>query len=495
VNNHVFEVKKMLKKSQHTIWQEVQKYLGSTLSEIEYVWISPLTCAGLSGTEIILNAPAKLYIEKVAKNYAPFIVEAVRKITGLTVSVSVFCQVEAAPSQPEAAEIAEEHTPEIPSTKTASAAPPVSQPAVAVPSVAAPVVASVRSRTPRKTIGEPLHPDYTFDRYIVGDNNSFAANAAKAVSKNPGTAYNPLLIYGGIGLGKTHLLQATGNVLLNQYKVIYTTAESFTNEFIGCFGADRSKVSAFKNKYRYVDALLIDDIHFFSNKDATQEELFHTFNALYEANKQIIFTCDRPIAELKNITDRLKNRFKRGLSVDIKMPDYETKCAILRSKLANKTVPIPDDVIDLISNNVSTNIRDLESVLTKIVAYAELVNKSITLEIAQEQLRDLFVSASRQASGITMEMIVRAVADHFELTPNEIKAKQKTKGILYPRQLAMHIARKITDYTFEEIGRYFGKDHSTAIYSDKAVSRRIHANPAEENVIQGLIRSVMAMTD
>jgi chromosomal replication initiator protein len=254
-------------------------------------------------------------------------------------------------------------------------------------------------------------------------------------------------------------------------------------------------MSTFKNKYRYVDALLIDDIHFFSNKEGTQEELFHTFNALYDANKQIIFTCDRPIAELKNITDRLKNRFERGLSIDIKMPNYETKCAILRSKLADKTVPIPDSVIDLISSNVSTNIRDLESALTKVVAYAELVNKSITLEAAQEQLRDLFVSTSRQASGVTMEMIVRAVADHFDLTPNEIKAKQKTKGILYPRQLAMHIARKITDYTFEEIGRFFGKDHSTAIYGDKAIDRRIHANPAEENVIQGLVRTVKAMVN
>ncbi|MDR1469574.1 MAG: chromosomal replication initiator protein DnaA [Spirochaetaceae bacterium] len=486
----------MLEKSQYAVWQEVQEYLGSTLSEIEYVWVSPLTCAGFSDTEIILNAPAKLYAEKVAKKYAPLIAKAVREITGQTVTVSVSCQAEAAPPAPEVAEMAEERAPE--TAKKGSAAPPVSQTANAAataPTNVASAAAPVRSRAPRKTIGEPLHSDYTFDRYIVGDNNSFAVNAAKAVSKNPGTAYNPLLIYGGVGLGKTHLAQAIGNVLLDQYKVIYTTAESFTNEFIECLFHGRSRVSAFKNKYRYADALLIDDIHFFSNKEGTQEELFHTFNALYDANKQILFTCDRPIAELKNIADRLKNRFGRGLSVDLKPPNYETKCAILRSKLANKTVTIPDSVIDLISNNVSTNIRDLESVLTKIVAYAELVNKSITLEIAQEQLQDLFISTSRQASGITMEMIVRAIADHFELTPNEIKAKQKTKGILYPRQLAMHIARKITDYTFEEIGRYFGKDHSTAIYGDKAVSRRIHANPAEENVIQSLIRTVKAMTN
>ncbi|MDR0639055.1 MAG: chromosomal replication initiator protein DnaA [Spirochaetaceae bacterium] len=497
----------MLEKSQQAIWQEVQEYLNSTLSEIEYVWVSPLMCAGLSGTEINLNAPTKLHAEKTSKKYAPLIAKAVREITGQTVTVSVSCQAEAAPPESKSTGKVEKNAPGITTLKKASTASPVSQTVnVTVTAetnttatVAAPVATTVpaRFRIPKKTIGEPLHPDYTFDRYIVGDNNSFAANAAKAVSKNPGAAYNPLLIYGGVGLGKTHLMQAIGDALLDQYKVIYITAESFTNEFIQCTGAisQRNRMSAFKNKYRYVDALLIDDIHFFSNKDGSQEELFHTFNALYDANKQIIFTCDRPIAELKNIADRLKSRFKRGLNVDLKPPNYETKCAILRSKLANKTVTIPDSVIDLISNNVSTNIRDLESVLTKIVAYAELVNKSITLEIAQEQLRDLFVNTSRPASGITMEMIVRAVADHFELTPNEIKAKQKTKGILYPRQLAMHIARQITDYTFEEIGGYFGKDHSTAIYGDKAVSRRIHANPAEENVIQSLIRTVQAMSN
>jgi chromosomal replication initiator protein len=292
-------------------------------------------------------------------------------------------------------------------------------------------------------------------------------------------------------------MQAIGHALLekDEYKVIYTTAESFTNEFIECVRQGRSRMSSFKNKYRYADVLLIDDIHFFNNKDGTQEELFHTFNALYDANKQIIFTCDRPVAELRNVTDRLKNRFERGLNVDLKPPNYETKCAIIQSKLKNKQVTIPDSVIDLISNNVSTNVRDLEAALTKIVAYAELVNKTITLEIAREQLQDVFVHMSRQTSNITLDTITRAVAARFELALNDIKAKQKTKGIAYPRQIAIHIARKITDYTFEEIGRYFGKDHSTAMYSDKAISRRIRADPSEETVIQDLIRTIKEMAN
>jgi chromosomal replication initiator protein len=473
-----------LDKTPSAIWQEVQAYLDSKLSAIEYVWVSPLKCAGFSATGIDLVAPDKLHAEKVSKKYVPFIVQAVREITGQTVTVSV--SYSAGTPSPEPVETVRAETAE----KTATPKKAVSD---------LPTGRTLpQPRTPRKTIGEPLHSDYIFDRYIVGDNNNFAVNAAKAVSKNPGTAYNPLLIYGGVGLGKTHLMQAIGNVLLDHYKVIYTTAESFTNEFIECTGAisqGRSRMSAFKNKYRYADALLIDDIHFFSNKEGTQEELFHTFNALYDANKQIIFTCDRPVAELKNITERLKSRFERGLNVDLKPPNYETKCVILRSKLADKKVNIPDSVIDLISSNVSTNVRDLESALTKIVAYAELVNKSVTLEIAEEQLRDVFINAARQTTSITMDMIVRVVAEHFDLTPNEIKAKQKTKGILYPRQLAMHIARKITDFTFEEIGKYFGKDHATAIYGDKAISRRILANPSAENVIQSLIREAKAMSN
>jgi chromosomal replication initiator protein len=478
-----------LVKTSNAVWQEVQAYLDSKLSMFESVWVSPLKCAELSATEIVLVAPDKLHAEKIAKKYSSLIAQAVCEITGQTVAVSVTCPAEAAPEEPpKPAEPAKAE----PADKTASAKKAVPNPATGRVSIQA------QHRAPRKTIGELLHSDYTFDRYIVGDNNSFAVNAAKAVSKNPGTAYNPLLIYGGVGLGKTHLMQAIGNVLLDQYKVIYTTAESFTNEFIECTGAvsqGRSRMSAFKNKYRYADALLIDDIHFFSNKEGTQEELFHTFNALYDTSKQIIFTCDRPVAELKNITERLKNRFERGLNVDLKPPNYETKCVIIRSKLADKKVNIPDSVIDLISNNVSTNVRDLESALTKIVAYAELVNKSITLEIAQEQLRDVFINATRQTANVTMDIIIRVVAEHFDLTPNQLKAKQKTKGILYPRQLVMHIARKITDYTFEEIGGYFNKDHSTAIYSDKAICRRILANPSEANTVQSLIRTVKTMSN
>jgi chromosomal replication initiator protein len=466
----------MVNKSAQDIWSEAQKNLREKLNDMEFVWFANLECAGFSDEGIILVAPTKLHAEKLAKKYAPLIAEAVREVTGLAVAVSITSSGSESPPKPEA------RAPETAALRKRDAPAAAAHP-------------SPSPRVSRKTIGELLRPDYTFDKYIVGDNNSFAANAAKAVAKNPGFSYNPLLIYGGIGLGKTHLMQAIGNALLekDECKVIYTTAENFTNEFIESTGTvtqGRSRMAAFKNKYRHTDALLIDDIHFFSNKEGTQEELFHTFNALYDANKQIVFTCDRPIAELKNITDRLKSRFERGLNVDLKPPNYETKCAILRSKLADKVVNIPDSVIDLISKNISTNVRDLEATLTKVIAYAELVNKNITLEIAQEQLRDLFVNTSGQTAHITMERIVRVIADHFKLKPDSIRARQKDKKIVYPRQLAMHIARKITEFTTTEIGGYFNKDYSTVIHSDKMINKRVTASPAEEALIQSLIQDI-----
>jgi chromosomal replication initiator protein len=272
-----------------------------------------------------------------------------------------------------------------------------------------------------------LVEDYTFDKYVIGDNNSFAANAAMAIGKNPGTAYNPLLIYGGVGLGKTHLMQAIGNYIHEHSsgKIIYTTAESFTNEFIQSIHEDQTSKSAFKNKYRYVDILLIDDIHFLENKAETQSELFYTYEALYNAKKQIVFTCDRPVSELKNLTERLRNRFERGLNVDLQPPNYETRCAILKKKVEDSHITISNDVISLIGEKVSTNIRDLEAALTKLIAYAKLVGHPITLVNAQQILRDAFVSP-RQAN-MSVELIQRVVAEYFSLSSNDLKGKNGPK--------------------------------------------------------------------
>ncbi|MDR0998945.1 MAG: chromosomal replication initiator protein DnaA [Treponema sp.] len=338
-----------------------------------------------------------------------------------------------------------------------------------------------------------LVEDYTFERYVVGDNNSFAANAAMAIGRNPGTAYNPLLIYGGVGLGKTHLMQAIGNYIYDnstgKTKIIYTTAESFTNEFIQSIHENQTSKSAFKNKYRYVDVLLIDDIHFLENKSETQAELFYTYEALYNAKKQIVFTCDRPVSELKNLTERLRSRFERGLNVDLQPPNYETRCAILKKKVEDSHIAISNEVITLIGEKVSTNIRDLEAALTKLIAYAKLVGQSITLINAQQILRDSF--ASPLQANMSVELIQKVVAEYFSLSSNDLKGKKRAQNIVLPRQLSMYIAREITKYSTTEIGQAFGgRDHTTVMYSYKQIEERMRADPTLEPTIESLKRLI-----
>ncbi len=325
---------------------------------------------------------------------------------------------------------------------------------------------------------------------MIGENNSFAANAAFAIAKNPGTAYNPCLIYGGVGLGKTHLIQSIGNLAYQEFggiKIVYVTAEQFTNEFIQAIKDKKNHI--FKNKYRGVDILLIDDIHFLQNKTETQEELFHTFNALYDANKQMVFTCDRPVSELKQLTDRLRSRFERGLNVDLQPPNYETRYAILKKKIEKTSVSIPDDVIEVICRNITTNVRDLEAALTKLIAYSELVNKNITIEIAQKQLKDVF--ANPKSGAVTIETIQRVVADYFSLSYNDLRGKKRTKAIAFPRQIAMYITRELTEYSTTEVGDEFGgRDHTTVMHAFQRVENRMKTDPTIESTITNLIRMV-----
>jgi chromosomal replication initiator protein len=335
-----------------------------------------------------------------------------------------------------------------------------------------------------------LRKDYTFDNFVVGNNNSFAANASKAIAENPGSKYNPCLIYGGVGLGKTHLMQSIGNTIHKEQpdmKIVYIPAETFINDFIESINT--KKQTHFKNKYRNADILLIDDIHDLQDKKGTQEELFHTFNALYDANKQMVFTCDRPPSELKNFADRLKNRFVRGLNVDLHPPNYETRYAILRKKLEDHNVIISDEILELISQNINTNIRDLEAALTSIVAYAELVQKEITPEIAKQQLKQFFSSPIQ--ANITIDKIQKQVSEYFNVTLSDLKGKKRTKQITFPRQIAMFIIREITDYSTTEIGLEFGgRDHTTVIHSCQRIEDRIKTDSTIEPTVQELIRSI-----
>lgn len=334
-----------------------------------------------------------------------------------------------------------------------------------------------------------LNPNYTFSSFVRGDNNSFAYNAGIAIAKNPGKAYNPVLIYGGVGLGKTHLMQSIGNMIYATQgsNVIYITAETFTNEFIDSIQS--GSMQKFKNKYRKADVLLIDDIHFLQKKNETQEELFHTFNALYESNKQLVFTCDRPLSEIKDISARLRSRFERGLNVDLQPPDYETRRAILSKKLETRNTTIPQEVIDLIAKNVSTNVRDLEASLTKLIAYGELLNVKITLEIAQQQLRDTF--GSPKQGNITVESIQKVVAESFGISFVDLRGKKRTKNIVLPRQIAMYIAKELTEYSTTELGADFGgRDHTTVMHSIQKIEEMLKSDPTLDTRLQSLIRKV-----
>ncbi len=344
-------------------------------------------------------------------------------------------------------------------------------------------------------IKEKSHPqlrnDYTFDNFVVGNNNVFAANAAKGISENPGSSYNPCLIYGGVGMGKTHLMQSIGNTIFKKndgQRIVFISAETFVSEFIQSL--KNKTQQAFKNRYRYnVDVLLIDDIHEFHSKEGTQDELFHTFNALYDANKQMVFTCDRPPSELVNFANRLKSRFEMGLNVDLQPPNYETRLAILNKLNEESKIHIPDEVMEMICKNITTNIRDLKAALTKLVAYADLVGKNITMEIAQNQLRQAF-NAPIQAN-ITIDRVQRIVSEYFNITPNDLKGKKRTKVITFPRQISMFIIREMTDFSTTEIGLEFGgRDHTTVMHSCQRIEDRMKTDSTIEPLVMNLIRSV-----
>lgn len=335
-----------------------------------------------------------------------------------------------------------------------------------------------------------LRDDYIFENFIPGENSEYAYNASLAAAKNPGKAYNPILIYGGVGLGKTHLMESIGNYIYSEnpkLKICYISAESMMNEFSNAIL--KRTTEDFKKKYRTLDVLLLDDIHFLQDKKGLQEELFYTFNALYDRNCQMVFTCDRPINELKSIEERLRTRFSRGLNIDLQPPNYETRRAILKNKLSLKGKFIPDDVIDYIAKNVQTNVRDLESCLTTMLAYSELVGKQLTVQIAQEQLRDTF--SSPLSGTITVDVIQKVVADHYAVSISDIKGKKKDKKIVLPRQIAMYIARQLTECSTTDLGNEFGgRDHTTVMHSVDKVEQQMKINSSLDSTVQLLIRSI-----
>ncbi|MBI2205488.1 MAG: chromosomal replication initiator protein DnaA [Candidatus Rokubacteria bacterium] len=344
---------------------------------------------------------------------------------------------------------------------------------------------------PRATTRNPegLNPRYTFDSFVVGSSNQFAQAACQAVAELPSRAYNPLFIYGGVGLGKTHLLHAVGYQAFRLFPgmtVMYLSSERFTNELINAIRYDRT--AEFRNRYRTIDLLLIDDIQFISGKERTQEEFFHTFNDLYESRKQIIVSSDCPPKDIPEIEERLRSRFEWGLIADIQPPDFETRVAILKKKAAQERVILADDVAYLIASRIRSNIRELEGSLTRMIAFCALTGREMSVDLAQEVLGELW---GEEEKVITIEQIQRKVADFFGVTVTDLKAKNRTKAVALPRQVAMYLARQLTHSSLAEVGRAFGgKDHTTVLHAVEKIGSLLAEDAKLKKSVEGLIQAI-----
>ncbi len=444
-------------------WNETLSQLKTDMDEGEFSFVfSSLRFESASGSRITLSVPSAFFRDQLKGKYQGVLEDKLLELTGQKIDFAFSLRspeprVKAVPEHP-------------------AAVTPENQRAL-------------RGSTVRKPHVQ-LNPDYTLENYIVGKNNEFAYSCAVSISKDPGNAYNPFFLYGGVGLGKTHLIQALGNAIHknNEKSVVtYLPAESFVNEFLSSL--QNKTQSAFKNKYRNVDVLLIDDIHDLQNKKDTQEELFNTFNALYEAKKQLVFTSDRPPQELKAFAERLLSRLTRGIIADLQLPTWETRLVILRTKMASRGMRLSDAVLELVAKNVSTNIRDLEAALNKIWAYGELLKREITIEVAQEQLKSVFAGPSQQ--NIAIDLVQRVVAEAYNLGVQDLKGKKRTQAITLPRQIAMYLIRELTEYSTTEVGMEFGgRDHTTVMHAVQKIEDKVRTEPSFEIKIQNLIRTV-----
>jgi len=340
------------------------------------------------------------------------------------------------------------------------------------------------------TLSHPLNPKYTFDTFVIGNGNRFAHAAALAVAESPAKSYNPLFVYGGSGLGKTHLMHAIGHVISKNFpvmKILYVTGEQFTNEMIDSIRYE--KQVEFRNTYRKIDVLLIDDIQFLAGKEGTQEEFFHTFNTLYEANKQIIISSDRPPKEIPTLEERLRSRFEWGLTTDINPPDYETRIAILRKKAQLENFIVPDEIIIFIASQIQSNIRELEGALSKITAYCMLTNQQITISLAEEILKDMIPQKNQKI--ISIDIIQKAVAEQYKISIQEFKMKKRTRTVSFPRQIAMYLCRELTDLSLPNIGEKFGgRDHTTVMHACEKISELKKNDPLVEKSINDIIAKI-----
>lgn len=431
------------------IWEETLKIIEEEISTVSFeTWIQPIIPCGIEGSRLYLQVENEFYREMLEKRNLTLIRNAVKQAAHQEYEIVILTEEE----------------------KFAKSVP--------------------LEQKPENNLVRNLNPKYVFDSFVVGNSNRMAHAASLAVAEAPAQAYNPLFLYGNSGLGKTHLMHSIAHFILDknpEAKVLYVTSETFTNELINSI--QNNKNEEFRNKYRNIDVLLIDDIQFISKKEGTQEEFFHTFNALHESNKQIIISSDRPPKEIKTLEDRLRNRFEWGLIADIQPPDYETRNAILRKKAERDNLEVPNDVMAYIAKNIVSNIRELEGALNRIVAYAKLTNQDISIALAENSLKDIF--SENASAPLTTDLIQEIVANHYNIRVEDIQGSKKPKNIAFPRQVSMYLCRKLLDISLPKIGESFGgRDHTTVIHAISKIEKQMESDPALQKTLLQLEKEI-----
>ena len=436
-------------KKEKYLWKEFLEGLRSKIGEENFnIWIKPLEFESLSSDKLIIQAPSQFFVERIQERYLPLLNLKLNELLNSNIQI----EFSVSPRQNEEEKL--------------------------------------RVYPHKEVYSYRLNPKYNFDTFVVGNNNRLAHAAALAVAQSPSAIYNPLFIYGDVGLGKTHLLQAIAHFIMKNRKELsfaYVSSEQFTNELINAIRDD--KTVDFRKKYRNKDILLVDDIHFLAGKERTQEEFFHTFNALYEAHRQIVLSSDRPPTEIPTLEKRLRSRFEWGLITDIQPPDLETRIAILKKKAEMENIELNDEVALFIAERVKTNIRKLEGCLMRLAAHSSLYNQKINVNYAREVLTDIL--PPEEPRPVTVEIIQHNVAKYYKIKDSQLKGKKRVKSIALPRQIAMYLCRELTECSFPEIAEKFGgKDHTTVMYAWRKIKQERKKNKTLDQDINEIIKRI-----
>jgi chromosomal replication initiator protein len=441
------------------LWSRVLEATRDKLQGQTYrTWLAGTEAVGVTDTEILVEVPSQFHVEWIGVRYGPLLTDAIQQILGRPLTLTFHC------------------------VDPAGAAP------IPTVEVTPQTLGGGQATAPSHAVPPPsLNQRYAFDRFVVGNNNQLATAACRAVADKPALMYNPLFLYGGVGLGKTHLMHAIGHVVLRTdptMRIAYVTTEQFTNDLVTAI--QEGTTAEFRGRYRRMDLLLVDDIQFLKGKERTQEEFFHTFNALYDARKQIVLTSDRPPKEIPGLEERLVSRFEWGLVADIKSPDFETRVAILRKKADDDGLMVDHDVIDYIAQFCTSSVRELEGAIIKLLAYSSITNQEISVDLARTALHGSFGSASGHVgSALTAEHIRKAVAERWQVREEALSSKRRTKDLTVPRQVAMYLIRDLLDFSLVHIGRLFGgRDHSTVIHSIRKVEDAMTADPEFRQTVE-----------